>query len=72
MFTLIVAIPTLIIGIVFMSLVPMHNSSRHFLMQPLVVGVSRAQWALLIMATPVYLFCADVFHVRAFKEVRVS
>src|SRR5208282_355423 len=33
-------------------------------------GVSRAQWALFIMATPVYFFAADVFHVRALKEVR--
>lgn len=68
--TLIIAIPTLIIGIVYMSLVDEHNAGRMFLMHPLRAGISRAQWALFIMATPVYFLCADVFHVRAFKEVR--
>ncbi|KAH6679337.1 E1-E2 ATPase-domain-containing protein, partial [Halenospora varia] len=70
LFTLIIAIPTLIIGIVFMSLVSSHNAGRMFLMQPLRAGVSRAQWALFIMATPVYFLCADVFHIRALKEIR--
>ncbi|KAG0645821.1 Copper-transporting ATPase HMA5 [Hyphodiscus hymeniophilus] len=68
--TFVIAIPTLIIGIVFMSLVPASNSGRQFLMAPLRAGVSRAQWALFIMATPVYFLCADVFHVRALKEIR--
>jgi Cu+-exporting ATPase len=68
--TLIVAIPTLIIGIVFMSLVPSSNSGRRFLMRPLRAGISRAQWALFIMATPIYFLCADVFHVRALKEIK--
>jgi Cu+-exporting ATPase len=68
--TLVIAIPTLIIGIVYMSLVPASNSGRQFLMAPLRAGVSRAQWALFIMATPVYFFCADVFHIRALKEIR--
>jgi Cu+-exporting ATPase len=39
-------------------------------MAPLHAGVSRAQWALFIMATPVYFLCADVFHIRALKEIR--
>ncbi|CAG8951259.1 hypothetical protein HYFRA_00008007 [Hymenoscyphus fraxineus] len=68
--TLVIAIPTLVIGIVYMSLVSKDNHSRMWLMKPLHAGVSRAQWALFIMATPVYFLCADVFHVRAFKEVR--
>ena len=72
LFTLLAAIPTFLIGIVFMSLVPMRNPIRHFLMKPLAVGVSRTQWALLIISTPVYILCADVFHIRAAKEVRVS
>lgn len=66
--TFIIAIPTLIIGIIFMSLVS--NRVKNFIMQPLVAGVSRAQWALFIMATPVYFLCADVFHKRAWKDVR--
>lgn len=68
--TLVITIPTLIIGIVYMSLVPASNPGRQFLMAPLRAGVSRAQWALFIMATPVYFLCADVFHIRALKEIR--
>ncbi|KAK1851235.1 copper resistance-associated p-type atpase [Colletotrichum chrysophilum] len=62
------AIPTLIIGIVYMNLVSPENHERHYLMQPL-SGVSRAEWSLLIMATPVYVFAADIFHRRAIKEL---
>ncbi|KAJ5017632.1 putative copper-transporting ATPase HMA5 [Colletotrichum sp. SAR 10_99] len=62
------AIPTLIIGIVYMNLVSPENHGRHYLMQPL-NGVSRAEWSLLIMATPVYFFAADIFHRRAIKEL---
>ncbi|EHK97229.1 putative copper-transporting ATPase 3 [Glarea lozoyensis 74030] len=68
--TFVIAIPTLIIGIVYMSLVKEHDPGRMFLMHPLRAGISRAQWALFIMATPVYFLCADVFHVRAIKEIR--
>lgn len=65
-----IAVPTLIIGIIYMSLVPASNGGRRFLMKPLRAGVSRSQWALFVMATPVYFFCADVFHIRALKELR--
>ncbi|KAI9650761.1 hypothetical protein NHQ30_000787 [Ciborinia camelliae] len=68
--TFIIAIPTLIVGIIFMNLVPSSNPIRQYLMQPLRAGVNRAQWSLLIMATPVYFLCADVFHRRALKEIR--
>ncbi|QSZ36286.1 hypothetical protein DSL72_007412 [Monilinia vaccinii-corymbosi] len=68
--TCILAIPTLVIGIIFMSLVPSSSPARKYLMQPLRVGVNRAQWSLLAMATPVYFLCADVFHRRALKEIR--
>lgn len=67
--TFIIAIPTFIIGIVYMSLVSRTNSTRHFLMGSLADGISRAQFALLIMATPVYFCAADVFHRRALKEL---
>jgi len=66
----VIAIPTLIIGVVYMSLVPASNPGSRFLMAPLRSGVSRSQWALFILATPVYFLCADVFHVRALKEIR--
>ncbi|KAF2146637.1 uncharacterized protein K452DRAFT_218580 [Aplosporella prunicola CBS 121167] len=66
-----VAIPTFIIGIVYMSLVSAENSTRMFLMADMWSGkVSRAQWALFVLATPVYFFAADSFHRRAIKEVR--
>lgn len=66
----IIAIPTFVIGIVYMSLLPDSNMTKHFLMKPWTSGISRAQMALFIMATPVYFFGADLFHRRAFKEIK--
>ena len=66
----IIVIPTFIIGIVFMSLLPSSNHVRMYMMMPWTSGISRAQIALFIMATPVYFFGADIFHVRAVKELR--
>ncbi|KAK4101575.1 heavy metal translocatin [Parathielavia hyrcaniae] len=65
-----VCIPSFIIGIVYMSLLPDSNHTKHFMMAPWTSGISRAQIGLLIMATPVYFFAADLFHRRAIKEVR--
>ena len=46
-FSVIVAIPTFIIGVVFMSLVPSKNPTRNFLMEPMWTGnTSRIQWSL--------------------------
>lgn len=70
--SVLIAIPTFIIGIVFMSLASPSNGTRQFLESVLWAGVSRAQWALFIMATPVYFFCASLFHVRALKEIRTT
>ncbi|KAK4190919.1 E1-E2 ATPase-domain-containing protein [Podospora australis] len=64
----IVCIPSFVIGIAYMSLVP-HEQSQ-FLMKPWTSGINRAQISLFIMATPVYFFAADLFHRRAFKEIR--
>lgn len=64
------AIPTFIIGIVYMSLVPGDNSGAMYLEQPIWAGqVSRMEWALFIMATPVYFFAADLFHRRMLSEL---
>jgi heavy metal translocating P-type ATPase len=66
-----VAIPTFLIGIVFMSLIDSKNPIRHYIMQPMWAGhVTRATWALFILATPVYFFAADTFHLRAIKEIK--
>lgn len=67
--SVIVAIPAFIVGIIFMTLVPPSNSGRQYLTEPL-RGVRRAEWALFVMATPVYFFAADVFHRRSIKELR--
>ena len=71
LFTFCVAIPTFVIGIVYMSLVPSTNKARMWFEQQAWTGqASRAEWALFIMTTPVMFFGADVFHVRAYKELR--
>ncbi|KAK7942433.1 heavy metal translocatin [Apiospora aurea] len=67
--TLLMAIPTFVIGIVYMSLVSAEDPSRKYLMMPWVSGINRAQLALFIMATPIFFFAADVFHRKALKEV---
>ncbi|KAK6713853.1 hypothetical protein SNK04_004817 [Fusarium graminearum] len=68
--TLIFAVPTFILGIVYMSLLPDSDHGKMYLMKPWVSGLSRLDIALFILATPVYFFAADVFHIRAIKEVR--
>ncbi|KFY11237.1 hypothetical protein V491_07305, partial [Pseudogymnoascus sp. VKM F-3775] len=67
--TIAIAIPTFVIGIVFMSLVPSSNQSKHWLMTPWRAQVSRSQWILFLLSTPVYFLAADVFHRRAIKEI---
>ncbi|KAL2863657.1 putative copper resistance-associated P-type ATPase [Aspergillus lucknowensis] len=70
LFVLTVAIPEFIIGIVFMSLVSTNNLVRRYLEQPMWSGsVSRMEWALFIMTTPVMFYGTDIFHVRAMKEI---
>lgn len=65
------AIPTFIIGIVFMNLLPSSNAGRQYMMHPIWSGnVSRGEWAQFITATPVYFFAADLFHRRAIREIR--
>lgn len=67
----IVAIPTFLIGVVWMGLVPSTNRVRIFFQGKMWAGAdTRAEWALFFLATPVMFFAADVFHVRAIKEIR--
>lgn len=69
--TTVIAIPTFIFGIVGMSLLPKHNKFRMWLEEPLWTGnVSRVMWIVFFLSTPVYFFAADVFHVKAMKEIR--
>ncbi|KAI9783559.1 MAG: hypothetical protein M1839_003729 [Geoglossum umbratile] len=68
---MVIAIPTFLIGVLWMSIVPESNGVRRYLEERMWVGsVSRATWALLFLSTPVMFFAADVFHVRAIKEIR--
>ncbi|KAL3482335.1 E1-E2 ATPase-domain-containing protein [Aspergillus californicus] len=70
LFVLAVAIPEFIIGIVFMNLVSTDNHIRRYLEQSMWSGsVSRMEWALFIMTTPVMFYGTDDFHVRAAKEI---
>ncbi|KAJ5773964.1 hypothetical protein N7457_008860 [Penicillium paradoxum] len=70
LFVFISAIPTFFIGIVFMSLVSSENSVRMYLEEPMWSGsVTRIEWALFIMTTPVMFYGTDVFHIRAVKEI---
>lgn len=65
------AIPTFLIGVLWMSLVPSTNKVRMFMEQAIGSGkASRSEWALFILATPVMFLAADVFHIRALKEIR--
>ncbi|KAH8650868.1 Cu2+-exporting ATPase [Tricladium varicosporioides] len=67
----VVAIPTFLISVVWMSLVPSTSRVRMFFQGKMWTGAdTRAEWALFFLATPVMFFAADVFHVRAIKEVR--
>lgn len=68
--TVIIAIPTFVLGIVYMTLLPDSNHTKMYLMHPWVSGLSRLDVALCVLSTPVYFFAADIFHVRAFKELR--
>ena len=65
LFRLIVAIiaviPMFIIGIVYMSLLGTNNPGRIYFEKPVWMGqVSRGQWALFIISTPVMFYAAQV------------
>lgn len=69
-FSIIAAIPTFIIAVVYMSLVPKSNHTRMWFMEPMWAGnASRLDWALLFLSTPVMFFSAGIFHRRSLKEL---
>jgi len=61
----ILAIPTFIIGIVYMTLVPRSNPGAIYWKTPIWGNASRDVVALFFLATPVQFFIADHFHRRA-------
>lgn len=65
------AVPAFIVGIVCMQLLMKNSAIRMYMMHPIWAGrVSRAEWVLFILATPIYFFAADVFHRRAIHELK--
>lgn len=69
-FAFVVAIPTFIIGIVYMSLVSSDSPGKRYLMEPMWTGnTARAVWAMFFLATPVYVYSAGPFHRRSMKEI---
>ncbi|KAI9679883.1 MAG: hypothetical protein M1817_004898 [Caeruleum heppii] len=68
--SVVVAIPTFIIGIVSMSLLPSKHPIREYFMLPVWSGIDRGEIALFVLATPVYFFAADIFHRHMLKEIR--
>jgi len=70
LFAIIATIPTFIIGIVCMDLLPSDQSRRMWFMEPFWTGnTSRASWALFFCATPVMFYSAGTFHRRSLKEI---
>lgn len=61
----IIAIPTFIIGIVYMALVPHNSPAAIYWQTPIWGNASRDVVALFFLATPVQFFIADHFHRRA-------
>ncbi|KAF8623886.1 hypothetical protein AX15_006148, partial [Amanita polypyramis BW_CC] len=69
-FAAIAAIPTFILGVVYMSLVSDENPRKRYLMEPIWVGnTSRVEWALLFISTPVMFYSANIFHGKCVKEI---
>lgn len=70
-FAIIAAVPTFIIGVVFMSFVKDENPVKMYLMKPLWLGdASKLEWALCFAATPVMFYSANVFHRSTVKEIK--
>ncbi|KAG2128302.1 heavy metal translocatin [Suillus bovinus] len=69
-FTFIITIPTFVIGVVYMSLLPASNPTKLYLMKPMWNGnASLIEWVLFFLATPVYFYGAGTFHRRSIKEI---
>jgi len=63
------SIPAFIVGIVFVSLLPPTSALRNYFTEPLWINVPRSTWALFFLATPIWLFVDDIFHLKAITEI---
>ncbi|KAL8900272.1 MAG: hypothetical protein Q9207_005776, partial [Kuettlingeria erythrocarpa] len=64
-----VIVPTFLIGMVWMNVKDSNPTKQYFETAVWAGTVSRAEWALLFLASPVMFFAADIFHRRAIKEI---
>ncbi|EED22844.1 cation-transporting ATPase, putative [Talaromyces stipitatus ATCC 10500] len=69
LFVFIISIPTFLIGMVFMNFAAPENEIRKYLEAPQWLQITRMDWTLLFLTTPVMFYGADLFHKRAFKEI---
>lgn len=70
LFTLTAAVPSFVIGVLFMSLMPESNPTRQWFERPIWAGnAMRLDWAMFITSTAVMVYGADIFHRRAAKEI---
>ncbi len=67
--TAVLAIPTFVIGIIYMTFVPDHDPVKIWLMEPWRTGIGRAQFILLVLATPVFFWSASIFHKLSIREI---
>ncbi|KAF7332196.1 hypothetical protein MKEN_00100600 [Mycena kentingensis (nom. inval.)] len=68
--TLVTAIPTFIIGVVYMSLVHANDPVKMWFMEPIWAGnAPRSSWALFFLSLPVMFYGCGHFHRRSFKEI---
>ncbi|ODV62040.1 heavy metal translocating P-type ATPase [Ascoidea rubescens DSM 1968] len=68
--TSVIAIPTFVFGVVGMSLIKKDSSFMKWLNTPIFkTNISRNEWILFFLATPVYFFVADIFHRKAIREI---
>ena len=69
-FAIVAAIPTLILGVVYPLLVKDGNPITAYLLEPMWAGnVSRVEWALFIIATPVMFYSCSTFHQKSIQRV---
>ncbi|ODQ68318.1 heavy metal translocatin [Nadsonia fulvescens var. elongata DSM 6958] len=68
--TVLIAVPTFVIGVIAMALLPKSNHFYQLVRVPLFGKMSRMTFSLFWLATPVYFYSASVFHKKAFQEVR--
>ncbi|KAM5540378.1 hypothetical protein V8D89_005836 [Ganoderma adspersum] len=69
-FSVVAAIPMLILAVVYMTLVSSVNPIRMWLEEPIWAGnASRGVWAMFFIATPVMFYSAGMFHRRSLREI---